>query len=100
MTIAVTVALTPGRLHIKEAISKSRTADEGDEPVWQEFKLVDTNLYTMEQRQQVWSLLQIKNSIMSCLWCGFNVRLFAIGFDLILSLCRYRLILRFDLRMI
>lgn len=54
MTIAVTVeALIPGRLHIKEAPSKSRTADEGDEPVWQEFKLVDTNLFTMEQRQQV-----------------------------------------------
>jgi hypothetical protein len=46
-------------LHIKEATSKSRTADEGDEPVWQEFKLGDTNLFTMEQRQQVSFMLQM-----------------------------------------
>lgn len=74
MTIAITVeALIPGRLHIKEATSKSRTADEGDEPVWQEFKLVDTNLFTMEQRQQVYSMLQMRTQLcpVGCvgLWC-------------------------------
>lgn len=40
-------------LHIKEAVSKTRAEDDDDEPVWQEFKLVDINLFTMEQRQHI-----------------------------------------------
>lgn len=47
------------RLEIKEATSKTRTSDEDEEPVWQEFKLVETNLFTIDRRQQVSAGFQV-----------------------------------------
>jgi hypothetical protein len=47
------------RLEIKEATSNTRTSDEDEKPVWQEFKLVETNLFTIDRRQQVSAGFQV-----------------------------------------
>ncbi len=42
------------RLKVKQAGSKTTVTDEDDsEPVWEEFKLDETNLLTFDRRQQV-----------------------------------------------
>lgn len=53
------------RLEIKEATSNTRTSDENNEPVWQEFKLVETNLVTIDRRQQVSAEVQVLQETMT-----------------------------------
>ncbi|KAL2642866.1 hypothetical protein R1flu_010453 [Riccia fluitans] len=40
-------------LNIKQPVPKTRTAGESEEPMWADYKLDETNLFTVEKRQQI-----------------------------------------------